>query len=460
MILRHRDTEVLRFEWLEPDGVRVTSVNEKALRFLPLEMRGEATDERLWAWLRHRIVPKHRNYIQDMLFELGIPYGVRPIIEVSMGLSLNDVHWVCPDTSRLPWRKVNLYDNPFSASMAVLAFTGGDRSGKRVKTSPETSPEFSTNGMLAKCWRRTKDGIFLYKSGSENFANAGFEPYSEFYAAQVAEVLGYAHVSYGLEHFKGRVCSTCPLFTSEKIGFVPAGRVVSESKAISDPRFAEIFFFDALICNTDRHLGNFGYLVDNDTNEIIGAAPIFDNGYGLFSLALDRPEDPRNHEWDDLRKYARKIGPSLYLPWLAFPGGVTTAMKAAATKLKGFRFKRHPNYNLSASRLQTLEEFLQNRARLIVEYGEKADRFLLIDEKNGGEPLTEFGGHDTLDLSELILQNMSADPYISQDEISQIVGVSLRSVQRQIAELKAQGRLQLAGTGRVKSWKVIHGGAK
>lgn len=27
MILRHRDTEVLRFDWLEPSGVRVVSVN-------------------------------------------------------------------------------------------------------------------------------------------------------------------------------------------------------------------------------------------------------------------------------------------------------------------------------------------------------------------------------------------------------------------------------------------------
>jgi len=81
MVLRHRDAEVLRFEWLEPDGVRVTPMNEKALRFLPLEMRGEATDERLWAVLRHRIVPKHRNNIQDMLFKLGIPYGVKPLTE-------------------------------------------------------------------------------------------------------------------------------------------------------------------------------------------------------------------------------------------------------------------------------------------------------------------------------------------------------------------------------------------
>ena len=47
MILKHRDTEVLRFEWLEPEGVHIVSVNESARRFLPLDLHGEATDEGL-----------------------------------------------------------------------------------------------------------------------------------------------------------------------------------------------------------------------------------------------------------------------------------------------------------------------------------------------------------------------------------------------------------------------------
>ena len=48
MILRHRDRELLRFEWVEPQGVRVVSVNEAERKFLPLEMHGVASDEMLW----------------------------------------------------------------------------------------------------------------------------------------------------------------------------------------------------------------------------------------------------------------------------------------------------------------------------------------------------------------------------------------------------------------------------
>ena len=91
MILRHRDRELLRFEWNGLEGVRIVSVNEAEKQFLPLEMRGEATDERLWDWLRHRILPKHRQYVHYALEKLGIEYNVRSIITVSKGLSLNDV---------------------------------------------------------------------------------------------------------------------------------------------------------------------------------------------------------------------------------------------------------------------------------------------------------------------------------------------------------------------------------
>ena len=64
MVLRHRDRELLRFEWVEPQGVRVVFVNEAERRFLPLEMHGVANDETLWTWLTRRTVPKHRHYIQ------------------------------------------------------------------------------------------------------------------------------------------------------------------------------------------------------------------------------------------------------------------------------------------------------------------------------------------------------------------------------------------------------------
>ena len=48
-----------------------------------------------------------------------------------------------------------------------------------------------------------------------------------------------------------------------------------------------MMIFDAVICNTDRHFGNFGLMVDNKTNSPISFAPLFDHGLSLLNYAMD-----------------------------------------------------------------------------------------------------------------------------------------------------------------------------
>ena len=47
----------------------------------------------------------------------------------------------------------------------------------------------------------------------------------------------------------------------------------------------DMLVFDAVIGNTDRHLGNFGFLVDAKTNTLTGPAPLFDHGNSMFNFA-------------------------------------------------------------------------------------------------------------------------------------------------------------------------------
>ena len=455
MVLRHRDRELLRFEWVEPQGVRVISVNEAERRFLPLEMHGVANDETLWTWLARRTVPRNRRNIEELMARIGLSSrNVKGIIELCRGLSLNDVYWVVPDGCEDSWKDFNLYENDFSNAIAQMAFSGVGPDFREQWTS---SPEFTTNGMLAKCWRRIDGNVLLYKSGTEGASNTGFEPYSEFYASQIAEAMGLGHVAYGLSRFKGRLCSTCPLFTSDRYGYVPAGRVVSRDEALADPRFADIFFFDAVIFNTDRHMGNFGYLVDNDTNEIVGAAPIFDNGYGLFSLALDRRGDSHD-EFCDLRKFVSRVNPALYVKWLGFPGGLTKKMKERLDGLRGFRIKRHPRYNLPVRRIEAIEDFTQKRIREICEYGAKADDFLAIqaDECTVNRAQDSVRcTHNSDSLSEQIKQNMRADPFITKMELADLLQISPRWVARKMKDLQASGEIRRVGADKNGHWEVV-----
>ena len=70
----------------------------------------------------------------------------------------------------------------------------------------------------------------LFKGGTTGAANTGNEPYSEFYAAQVAKKMGLNHVPYTLGKWKGIICSVCELFTSKDYSYIPIGRFVTSGK--------------------------------------------------------------------------------------------------------------------------------------------------------------------------------------------------------------------------------------
>lgn len=469
MILRHRNRELLRFEWTGSVGVRVLSVEDGNRRLLPLEFGETAGDGRrlesaLCSWLSHRTAPMGRHFMRDLMASLGLnmrdPDFHRKALDFSKGLSLNDVYWVTSDDFGGSWEDCNLYDNAFSKSMAEISFSGH---GSFDPSEATTSPEMTTNGMLPKCWKRVKGSVLLYKGGtsrSSAFSGmCGLEPYSEFYAAQIAERLGFPHVEYSLAKFKGRLCSTCPLFTSEQIGYLPAARLPNRADVLSDSRFAETFLFDAIVFNTDRHLGNFGYLVDNETNEIVGVAPIFDNGYGLFSLA-DIDEADAEGGLESLMSFLRGKHPALFDHWMGFPFALTDSLLASVEKLRGFRFRRHQHYNLPGWRLDLIQRFLQKRIDDILRFGEKADENLRVRRKpvgvNSKTEVTRVGVANTLDALALqILWNMKADPFVTAKGLAETLGVEQRTVERRIRTLREGGMIRREGEDKTGHWAVL-----
>lgn len=164
-----------------------------------------------------------RTFVSTFLARSGLSSN-RPLAVIALcrGLSLNDCYWVVEKGSSETFYEANLFDNRMSRLLAQIAFTGY---GSKVKSGFLSSPEFTTNGMLPKCWRRMSGEVFLYKGGTSGFANAGFEPYSEYYAADLAQAMGINHVDYELHTWKGILCSSCKLFTSKDVSFVPAASV-------------------------------------------------------------------------------------------------------------------------------------------------------------------------------------------------------------------------------------------
>ena len=226
--IRHFDLPLLTFEAnmdSADTGLHFIKVYEENRSFLPLNLT--VSEDGVERWLRHRAIPKNRAYVDALLSKVGLSLN-RPlgIIAANKGLSLNDCFWVDAEGSGDTFEKVNLYDNRFSQVLAAIAFTGY---GSSIRTSLASCPEFSTNGMLPKCWRRQNGKIYLYKGGTSGFSNLGFEPYSELYAYQVAQVMGVNAIRYTLtKDLKKTLCSKCELFTSKEYSYIPIGQLVSK----------------------------------------------------------------------------------------------------------------------------------------------------------------------------------------------------------------------------------------
>ena len=250
-----------------------------------------------------------------------------------------------------------------------------DRTG-RVSVPGTESPQLHRRG------NRTPAGTVLLclpdyrRGGTTGASNTGNEPYSEYYAAQIANALGVNAINYGLSKWKGELCSTCELFTSKEYSFLPVGHLVTSGgmeavvayyKSLGEPftmALYDMLVFDAIICNTDRHFGNFGFLVDNTTNQISGPAPLFDHGNSLFNYA---GRDDLESE-QTLSDYADTLVPCVYNDFIGTAKSVLTQThRNGLRRLLNFKFKRHSRYNLPADRLRLIEKQVQSRARTLLE---------------------------------------------------------------------------------------------
>ena len=368
------DTALLSFKVIEnlaDPVVHIVWLNESEKHLLPLGM--EPDENGLVRWLKHRAIPKNRAFVNAFLAKCGLSAN-RPmdVITVCKGLSLNDSYWISDENETKAFDQLNLYENRFSNILANIAFTGY---GSSVRSSFASSPEFTTNGMLPKCWRRIRGKVYLYKGATSGASNTGYEPYSEKYAYLAGKQLGFDVIPYKMTKWKGNLCSVCEIFTDKDTSYVPVGRIIRTGgmKAVRQfyetlgEKFVqslnEMMVFDALICNTDRHFGNFGILVDSHTNRIVRPAPLFDHGNALFNFAGD--ENWQSEELLD--EYAATLLPCVYEDFFqtaesVLEAGISEKLRKALT----FTFQDEGKLRYPKERIALLEKQIRERASRIL----------------------------------------------------------------------------------------------
>lgn len=116
--------------------------------------------------------------------------------------------------------------------------------------------------------------------------------------------------------------------------------------------------FDAVVYNVDRHFGNFGVLVDNETGRIEAPAPLFDHGMSFLYGAMES-------DFNDVDAFAKWQLPRAYDDFIArTQRSMGRSQREKLRRLLDFEFEAHPRYNWPAWRRQAMAEFVRKRARV------------------------------------------------------------------------------------------------
>lgn len=260
--------------------------------------RSLMSNSSLQSFIDSRLVLSHRKNVKQLFEEIGVS-ATEDILAITNGVSLNDTYWLKTFEDKKKWKNVSPYTNKLNQTIAEYSFDNSRLvAGKRITTSPE----FATSGQFPKCWKRVNGVIYLYKAGSSGAANSGNEPFSELLASELADALEITHVKYDYVFYKGKDATRCANMCDENRGLYAAHEFSNELNSyekildycIMDKdknQIIDMLLLDYLTLNTDRHLGNIGILVNNDTQEFISMAPIYDNNMSFLPYYME--------QWDE-----------------------------------------------------------------------------------------------------------------------------------------------------------------
>ena len=241
-------------------------------------------------WWSHRSIPASRPGIEAKLKQLG--YAKTSDIAIdTLGFSLSDQYWVCPENSGFKWRDLNFFDNSFECCAA--------HETNLLEQVGLKNPDNTSDGNLPKTWVCKGNKRLLLKGAGP----LGQEVYNEVLATKLFSKFLHPNefVSYRKREFGKQLVCECSCFLKDFEEFVPAYYI---KEAFAKPNHINWFqhyinccvklgvsnvqqflekmiLLDFILLNHDRHFRNFG-LIRNVHTLKWRLAPLFDSGSCLF----------------------------------------------------------------------------------------------------------------------------------------------------------------------------------
>ena len=204
-------------------------------------------------------------------------------------LSVSDNYWIT-DIENEKWSDVDLSKNPLHEVLQQVALFGKSL----TITGKLRSPEITGQGAYAKAWYRENDELYLFKANSIG----GNECEREVSASHILDCFNVPHVAYELTTKEGKVVCKCRNMNFKNTSLVDSmefdmwvskngKEVFEEARKIDSEMFYKTIIIDYLIANSDRHGGNWGFYMNNQTGRIACMHPLFDHNNAFDNAFMD-----------------------------------------------------------------------------------------------------------------------------------------------------------------------------
>lgn len=233
-------------------------------------------------WCASRVLSLDRKYAKEILNSIGMAQAMtdRDRAKISLSyhcVSLTDIYWVKKSDEEISYEKINLYDNSLNEAVVELTLRGKPM----TVTNQELAPDLSTKGCFPKAWIRREKNFILLKDGGDDAVK------KELLASRLCQCFDFKQVKYKEGFYDGQKVTESRIITSQKYSIVSRMafeiyaqnnglNVLDECLKIDKETYYGMNILDYLVGNIDRHPENWGFLVDNQTNEYVSLYPIMD----------------------------------------------------------------------------------------------------------------------------------------------------------------------------------------
>lgn len=246
-------------------------------------------------WCASRVLALDRKYAKEILNAIGASQGRtdRDRAKVALSyhaLTLTDVFWVKEIGEAVTFDRINLYAHPLSDAFVPVSLLGKmlTAENSRLLTPWDTAGDVSVQGSVPKAFIKREGSFFLLKDGDKRDVKA------ELLASKISRCFDVDQVLYEPYEYDGHMVSASRLFTSVKSSLVPMeyADIYAINHDTTRQHLVEkldsygyhmMNVIDYLIGNTDRHWGNWGFLIDNDTNRPLKLHPLMDFNKAFLS---------------------------------------------------------------------------------------------------------------------------------------------------------------------------------